>query len=41
MPKKISKNELNIIVNIVTQFPEGISLGKIMEKKLALAPISK
>lgn len=31
MPKQIAQNELDVIVNIVAKFPNGVSLGKIME----------
>lgn len=31
MPKKIPQNELDAIINIVSCFPEGVSLGKIIE----------
>lgn len=31
MPKQISQNELDAIINLVAQFPSGIPLGKIIE----------
>ena len=31
MPKQISQNELNAIVDLVARFPNGASLGKIVE----------
>ena len=31
MPKQIAQNELDIIIDIVAKFPEGVPLGKIME----------
>lgn len=31
MPKKIAQNELDIILKIVASFPDGVSLGKIIE----------
>lgn len=31
MPKQIAQNELDVIINIVARFPDGVSLGKITE----------
>ena len=31
MPKQIAQNELDAIIHIVSKFPEGIALGKIVE----------
>lgn len=31
MPKQIYQNELDVIVNTVAKFPDGVPLGKIME----------
>lgn len=31
MPKQIAQNELDAILNIVARFPDGVSLGKIVE----------
>jgi hypothetical protein len=31
MPKQIAQNELDVIINIVAKFPDGVPLSKIME----------
>jgi len=39
MPKQVAQNELDAIVNIVARFPDGVSLGKIIES--LKVPISR
>ena len=31
MPKQIDQNELDVIIDIVAKFPDGVPLSKIME----------
>jgi len=31
LPKQIAQNELDVIINIVAKFPDGVPLSKIME----------